>query len=146
MFSLILLDFPSSFSIDSDTLATIAGSAERLVKKPQNGIVHLAILDDERMRELNLGYRGIDATTDVLSFHYFDDFGDVPADEVAGEIVFSLSRIVSQAEEYGHSEKEELVRLAVHGILHILGYDHETDEDYETMWKIEEKILTELTG
>ncbi len=93
------------------------------------------------MQELNLQYRGINATTDVLSFHYFEDFANCSATDIVGEIVFSSSRLMSQAEEYGYSIEDELYRLTVHGVLHILGYDHESDEEYDAMWDIEKKML-----
>ena len=89
------------------------------------------------MQELNREYRGIDSNTDVLSFHYFEDFSDKASDEIVGEIVFSESKLLSQAEEFSHSLEDELYRLVVHGTIHILGFDHETDEEYEEMNKVE---------
>lgn len=63
---------------------------------------------------------------------------------MVGEIVFSASRIAQQAQEFGHSEEHECYRLLVHGIFHILGYDHETDEDYVQMWEQERRVLCTL--
>lgn len=87
------------------------------------------------MQYLNREYRGIDKTTDVLSFHYFDDFSDLDDRvDTAGECIFSEQKILSQARDFGHSPEEEFEILCIHSILHILGFDHETDEDYQDMW------------
>lgn len=69
----------------------------------------------------------------MLSFHYYDAFDQVSDEEIVGEIVFSPTRLAAQASEYEHSIQDEFARLAVHGVFHILGYDHETDEQYEEM-------------
>jgi probable rRNA maturation factor len=108
----------------------------------QNGILNIAWLTDDEIQTLNREHRGIDSTTDVLSFHYYDDFSDLDIDETAGEIILSESRILSQAEDHGHNPERECEILIIHSILHILGYDHETDEEYAEMWMIE-KILRE---
>jgi probable rRNA maturation factor len=75
-----------------------------------------------------------------LSFHYFEDFSSISKDEVAGEIIMSESRIQAQSVEHAHSLLSEFEILAIHGILHILGYDHEDEDDYEEMWEIENPI------
>jgi probable rRNA maturation factor len=96
------------------------------------------------MRRLNYEYRKIDSTTDVLSFHYFDDFATIGSTEVAGEILLSESKILSQAKAHDHSEEKEAYILILHGVLHILGYDHETDEEYKEMWLYEEVLREKL--
>ena len=106
----------------------------------QNGILNIAFISDEEMQNLNKNYRGKDASTDVLSFHYFEDFSEITPTDIAGECIFSESKILSQAVEYGHTPKEEFEILLIHSILHILGFDHEDDEDYEDMWKWEKEI------
>jgi probable rRNA maturation factor len=110
----------------------------------QNGILNIAFLSDEEIQVLNREHRGIDKTTDVLSFHYYDDFSGLSADDVAGEIILSESRILAQALEHGHTPQRECEILVLHSILHIIGYDHETDEDYEDMWKWEGELRKEL--
>lgn len=115
-----------------------------VVPEAQNGILNIAFLTDEEIRILNRDHRGIDKTTDVLSFHYFDDFSDLGAEEVAGEIILSESRIQEQAEEHQHSRERECEILVIHSILHILGYDHEDDADYADMWKWEEDFRARL--
>jgi probable rRNA maturation factor len=99
--------------------------------------LNIALLTDDEIQILNREHRGIDSTTDVLSFHYYDEFSDTDADDTAGEIILSESRILSQAVEHGHSPERECEILIIHSILHILGYDHETDEEYAEMWEIE---------
>ena len=139
MFSFELLDQPSAFSVDMARIHAIFWYFS-IVPIPQKGILNIAFLSDEEIRVLNRDHRWIDSTTDVLSFHYFEDLSDVWDDEVAGEIVLSESRILSQAIELGHSPERELEILIIHSILHVLGYDHETDEEYEEMWKWEEGL------
>ena len=106
----------------------------------QNGIINIAFLPDEEIRVLNNTYRNKDSTTDVLSFHYFDDYTDVDPSETAGEIILSESRILAQSLEHHHSPERECEILIIHSLLHLLGYDHETDEEYEKMWGWEEKM------
>lgn len=146
MFQYQCLELP--FAPREDILKAIATKVARLVDEfygeKHGGTVSLAVIDDARMQELNATYRNMDKTTDVLSFHYYDDFSDCQPDDVAGEIVFSETKLPAQAAEFGHSVEEEFYRLTVHGTIHILGFDHETDEDYEEMWAIEKVVLEEL--
>ncbi len=83
------------------------------------------------MRELNALYRSKDAPTDVLSFRYSARFDD--PDATIGDIVISPAFVSAQAREYGVTETAEAYTLILHGCLHILGYDHETDEEYAAM-------------
>lgn len=137
MFSYQLLSHPENFSTRNIRISEICKYIESIVDIPQWGILNIAFLSDEEIRTLNHQYRWIDSTTDVLSFHYFDDFSSIWEEEIAWEIIMSESRIITQAKEHGHSEREEFETLLIHWILHILGYDHEEDDEYETMWKIE---------
>lgn len=74
----------------------------------------------------------------MLSFHYFEDFSTLDEKtDVAGECIFSEAKILSQSVEHGHSPEEEFYILLIHSVLHILGYDHEDDEDFAEMWKCE---------
>jgi probable rRNA maturation factor len=107
----------------------------------------LLITDDETIKGLNLRYRGQDETTDVLAFDMENDqdqFVSPPSvPPHLGDMVVSYPRAVAQAEEYGHSTEEELDRLVVHGLLHLLGYDDQTDEERQIMWDRQETILRE---
>lgn len=114
----------------------------------KNAEVSLSFVDNEEIHRLNREFRGIDRPTDVLSFPMIDDeedAGDIDIYDdsvVLGDIIISAEKAVSQAQEYGHSVERELAFLAVHSILHLLGYDHETSkEDEKEMFAKQENIL-----
>ena len=92
--------------------------------------------------ELNKNYRKIDRETDVITFA-LEDNEEVNEEEhrLLGDIYISVDKAKSQALEYGHSFKREICFLAVHGFLHLLGYDHMKKEDEEVMFKLQEEIL-----
>lgn len=106
--------------------------------------VAVTICDNEYIRDLNSQYRGIDRETDVLSFP-LSDF-DIPAGPKSlGDIVISIDKAITQAEEYGHSLRRELCFLCVHSTLHLLGFDHEVGEEERIkMEKMQEEILQAL--
>lgn len=110
----------------------------------ENPLLNIVIVDNEKIQEINRDYRNKDAVTDVISFA-FEEYQDVEYEDIRflGEIYISYERCVSQAEDYGHSVKREFCYLAVHGLLHLLGYDHMTDEDKKEMRTLEEEILNE---
>jgi probable rRNA maturation factor len=104
--------------------------------------VHL--VDDVEIHRINADHRGVDAPTDVLSFPQIEDSGFVtpPGESMhVGDVVLSMDRVRSQASEYGHSFEREIGYLTAHGILHCLGYDHETDAERAEMRKREEAIM-----
>lgn len=104
------------------------------------------VTDDPGIQGLNSEYRGINEPTDVLSFPLDEDPSEVPFDtlRLLGDVIISLERAQEQAEEYGHSLQRELAFLVVHGVLHLLGYDHETDAEREVMREREESALDGL--
>ncbi len=110
--------------------------------------VSVVLADDEYIRQLNHQYRGKDCSTDVLSFALNEgeepDIVDGPDEILLGDIIISLETAVRQAEEYNHSLERELAFLTVHGMLHLLGYDHEKEEDRCKMRSEEEHILSLL--
>ena len=109
--------------------------------------VSVTFVDDGMIQMLNRDYRGIDAPTDVLSFPQDDDggFEAVPGmPRMLGDIIISLQRARDQAAEYGHDVNREVMYLAVHGFLHLLGYDHDSPEEQKRMREQEERILREL--
>ncbi len=119
--------------------------------------VELVFTDEAGIRKLNAETRGKDAVTDVLSFPNLDGIlqkpirkEDFPFDTdedgnlFLGSIVICRERAAQQAEEYGHSLRRELYYLAVHGLCHLLGYDHETDEEKAQMRAREEKVLSDM--
>jgi probable rRNA maturation factor len=102
--------------------------------------VHLVLTDDRTIQELNMRYRGIDRPTDVLSF---PDGDELPSGrQFLGEIMISLDSARRQASELGHDEVRELCELALHGTLHLLGYDHV--RDHGEMNDIELNLRREL--
>lgn len=119
--------------------------------------VELVFTDEAGIRKLNAETRDKDAVTDVLSFPNLDGIlqkpirkEDFPFDTdedgnlFLGSIVICRERAAQQAEEYGHSLRRELYYLAVHGLCHLLGYDHETDEEKAQMRAREEKVLSDM--
>ncbi|ABS23255.1 rRNA maturation RNase YbeY [Bacillus cytotoxicus] len=107
----------------------------------------VTFVDNERIREINRDYRGKDQPTDVISFA-LEDMGEgeveiIGADmpRMLGDLIISIPRTKEQAEEYGHSFDRELGFLALHGFLHLLGYDHMTEEDEKEMFGKQKEIL-----
>jgi len=103
------------------------------------GDLNVVFVNDKYIRALNKAYRGKDTPTDVLSFDYGPD-------DLIGEVYVSVETAERQAKEHKHSLGDELIRLIVHGILHIHGYDHENDADYKKMLVVEKGVLGNLTG
>ncbi len=140
----------------------VAPEIDAVIDKAINGVInHFAIdkdieisvlfTDAEGIKEINRDYRNVDSVTDVLSFPQFEfetsgrldvDFeqGNIPL----GDIVLNLEKIYSQAEEFGHSREHEAGYLTIHSMLHLLGYDHMTDEDKKIMRDKEKIIVSEL--
>nr|NNM91113.1 rRNA maturation RNase YbeY [Bacilli bacterium] len=134
---------------ETQVIMTIERVLEAIATKEDldDAEVSVVIVDDDAIRDLNRTYRQLDQPTDVLSFAMLegdDDFD--PDDEVQmlGDIVISWDRLCEQAKEYGHDEVRELAFLVAHGMLHLLGYDHQTKEDETIMFGLQEEILTDL--
>jgi probable rRNA maturation factor len=114
--------------LDTDLLERAITLMLELEQVPGPLEISVLITDDATLQQLNRDYRGIDAVTDVLSFGDEDSSAFVahPAlPRYLGDIAISLERVLAQAAEYGHSAERELAFLAIHGTLHLLGYDHE---------------------
>lgn len=148
------------YEIKDDLIALLesilqkAGEAEGI----DQGEVALTFVDNTRIHELNLEYRGIDRPTDVLSFAMNESgeneldiiyeveegeaLEDVP--DVLGDIIISVTRAQEQAQEYGHSLERELGFLFVHGFLHLLGYDHQDEASEAEMMSKQEKVLAQV--
>jgi len=105
---------------------------------------NVIIVDNEYIHRLNKEYRNIDRETDVITFALEDDKTFNPKERVLGDIYISIEKAISQSEEYGHSLKRELSFLAVHGLLHLLGYDHMEKEEEEIMFRLQKEILDEM--
>ncbi|MBR5586326.1 MAG: rRNA maturation RNase YbeY [Clostridia bacterium] len=114
--------------------------------------VSVVITNNEGIREINRDYRNIDSATDVLSFPQYDFVSpavfaqepEIPA--MLGDIVISKERLISQAEEIGHSFEDELAYLTVHSVLHLLGYDHMEENDKKIMREREKRIVGEIVS
>ena len=106
-----------------------------------DGYFTIIFIDDEKMHEMNLKYRGIDRTTDVLSFALNDNEELEEDGNILGDIFISIPKMKSQAVEYGHSEKRELSFLSIHGLLHLLGYDHMEPKDEKFMFGLQGEVL-----
>lgn len=107
----------------------------------------LTFVDDEAIRTFNREYRGYDRPTDVLSFSQLEGDEAFPAFEeisILGDVVISVERAKGQAEERGHAFEAELALLIIHGLLHLLGEDHDTPERKARMWERQQAILDAL--
>lgn len=110
-------------------------------------ILSVSLIDNTFIHKLNKEYRGVDRPTDVISFAFLD--GDKNRDKKLkkagplsiGEIYISVEKAEEQAKEYSHSLEREMSFLFVHGLLHLLGYDHMTEEDEKVMFKLQDEIL-----
>ena len=127
------------------------------LKCPYECEVSVTLTDNDMIHDINLSERGIDKPTDVLSFpmvdfdvpnnlsyveRYPQDYFNPETGELLlGDIVISLEKVFSQAEEYGHSDKRELAFLVAHSCLHLFGYDHIDDKDREQMEGLQNEIL-----
>ena len=120
---------------------------------PENRECCISFVSSERIREINRDFRNIDKVTDVISFALDDEEEDMDpiknfmaSDEnfvtSIGDIIISVDRAKEQAEEYGHSLERELGFLALHGFLHLNGYDHQTEEEEKEMAGLQTEILT----
>ena len=107
-----------------------------------NSELSILFVGDRRMKQLNTQYRGIRRTTDVLSFESAIPFIPDYADNALGDIVISVPKAEAQAREYGSGFYDEIIRLLIHGTLHLLGYDHElTAYKARKMRKKEEELI-----
>jgi probable rRNA maturation factor len=134
-------------------VAIVERAVEQTLRSEQiAGPVEISILiaDDAELQHLNQTYRGVDTPTDVLSFAEADGdsaFVRSPdAPRYLGDIAISWDRVVAQAAEYGHSRERELAFLVVHGVLHVLGYDHERGPGDEAEMRAREETILGALG
>lgn len=126
----------------------VVNASAKMMRLAENTEISIMIVDNSYIQELNYLYRGQNKSTDVLSFAMnelteeepdFDFSGEI---NVLGDIVVSLEQASIQRTEYGHSLERELGYLIAHGMLHLLGYDHENEEERAVMRNLEEKIMS----
>ena len=108
-----------------------------------NVIFNVIFVDRDKITELNRDYRGIDRETDVISFALEDGEANINFEfgRLLGDIYICVPKMKAQAQEYGHSETREMGFLTIHGLLHLLGYDHMTKEEEKIMFAKQEEIL-----
>ncbi len=110
----------------------------------KNAYFSIIFVDLEEIQKINKEYRGIDRVTDVISFALEDTPDKMDSNiRVLGDIYICIPKMIEQAEDYGHSIKRELSFLTVHGLLHLLGYDHMNKEEEKIMFGLQELILNE---
>lgn len=150
----ITIDFiDETNEVDEDNIELLEGLLNFTAEKEnisENTELSVTFVNNQRIHEINKEYRKIDRPTDVISFAMEElGEGEIPitnADmpRILGDIIISIEKTREQAEEYGHSFTRELGFLAVHGFLHLLGYDHETEEDETKMFSKQKDILNEF--
>ena len=121
------------------------GATTVLKRKTAGGELAVVLTTDAAIRELNRAWRGKDKPTNVLSFPAAEA-GDLrgPGELILGDVVVAYATVAKEAKEAGKSLKDHLSHMVVHGVLHLLGYDHETDPDAKTMESLETKTLSQL--
>ncbi|MCR6096781.1 rRNA maturation RNase YbeY [Salipaludibacillus agaradhaerens] len=130
--------------VEKNLVADVLNTALKEENLKEESEVSVTFVTDEHIHQLNREYRDKDQPTDVLSFALNEgdeDISESPATNLLGDVIISVPRAKVQAEEYGHDMKRELCFLAVHGFLHLIGYDHETEKDEKVMFTKQEDIL-----
>jgi probable rRNA maturation factor len=129
--------------VSAKELTTLVNSVFELQQLPSSGSLSVRVTSSSFLRQLNQMHLGIDAPTDVLTFPM--DFDDPESGgHYFGDIILSYEKAAAQAEENGHAVINEIKLLVIHGILHLLGYDHASAEEKEEMWTIQNKLLAAL--
>jgi probable rRNA maturation factor len=131
---------PRARPIARETIA--AAAAESEAGSREGAVVSLCLADDAALRALNLSWRGIDKPTNVLSFPAAPGRPGEPT--TLGDIALAYETLAREAEDLGVSLADHYRHLLVHGFLHLIGYDHETDAEAERMEALETRILTRL--
>lgn len=158
----IQIDYETEKKLDIDYTELAKHVAHKILETeqcPYEVSVNLVITDNEEIREVNAQFRNINAPTDVLSFPMIpfpspadysiiedqDEYFDLDTDELLlGDVMISVDRVYSQAEEYGHSTEREFSFLFAHSMLHLLGYDHMEPEEAAVMEKKQSEALKAL--
>lgn len=129
-------------TIDLEYWENFALKALQILEQPDNSELSLTFVNDQEIQELNKSYRQIDKPTDVLSFP-FDNSFNLPI-KVLGDVIISTEKAQVQAEAYGNTINREIGFLMIHGILHLLGYDHQTDKEEKIMFDLQKKLLQQM--
>ena len=146
---LVVSNLQEKLPVHEDLIGLLTRVVETVLAdngKYQAAEVGLVFTDNEYIADLNKQYRNVDGPTDVLSFAMLEGepVQDATDSIMLGDIVISLEKALQQAEEYGHGFTREIAYLTVHGVLHLLGYDHGTDNEKKAMREKEEQILSRV--
>jgi len=150
--NILLRNNQQSHEVDLLKLRQVAQFLLRTMHCEERCEASITLVDDNAIHLLNKQYRGIDRPTDVLSFALQEDQECSPSTEelaeqplVLGDVIISTDTAQCQANEHGHSLEKEIWILLIHGMLHLLGYDHEHDEDAEEMETLERRLLNDIS-
>ncbi|MBQ7496983.1 MAG: rRNA maturation RNase YbeY [Selenomonas sp.] len=147
----IISNYPEELTFPEEIEANVRAAAEMVgqLYGVENGEVSVTLTNNAYIHTLNKEYRGIDRPTDVLSFALNEseepEMVDGPEVNMLGDLIISVERAEEQAADYGHSLRREVAFLTVHGMLHLLGYDHMEDEEREEM-EAEQRFVMEKLG
>ena len=135
---------PSSYDLFEEVFNEYYVKIFKELKLKGEFITDVTIVDNKIIHKINREYRNVDRPTDVISFAFLDEKSEKelkggPVN--LGQIIISYEKAEEQAKEYGHSLKREMVFLFVHGMLHLLGYDHMNEADEKVMFGLQDKIL-----
>ncbi len=134
----------SLFKVARMTIVTEDGK-RKMEDIPENIEVSLTITDDMGIKATNVVYRGKDSATDVLSFPQYEADEEIAPKSSLGDIMISMDTMARQAKSYGHSQKREMSFLFCHGMLHLLGYDHEiSDAEEKAQFARQDEVLAIL--
>lgn len=137
---------------EAEIIKKVVSTVLDLEKIKHDVDVYITLTNNEEIHAINKEYRDVDRPTDVLSFPMYEK-EEIPTlkkekqddiEEILGDIIISIPKVIEQAQEYGHSYERELAYLTVHGMLHLLGYDHMEDDDKLVMREHEEAVLNKL--
>jgi probable rRNA maturation factor len=147
----IISNYPENLTFPQDITDNVRAAAEMIGKlyDVENSEVSVTLTNNAYIHTLNKEYRGIDRPTDVLSFALNESdepkMIDGPEINILGDLIISVERAEEQAEDYGHSLRREVAFLTVHGMLHLLGYDHMEDNEREEM-EAEQRFVMDKLG
>ena len=149
--NVIISNYPEDLTFPQEIIDNVTTAAEMVGKLygVENGEVSVTLTNNTYIHQLNKQYRGIDRPTDVLSFALNEseepEIEDGPDVNVLGDLIISVERAQEQAADYGHSVRREVAFLTVHGMLHLLGYDHMEEADRLEM-EAEQRFVMEKLG
>ena len=149
---IILSNLPEELEVETALSETVVEAINKVsqIYGLENAEVSVTLTDNPHIHEINREYRKVDRPTDVISFALNENEGEEPEIEgeipvnMLGDIIISVERAKEQAQDYGHSTRREIGFLTVHGMLHLLGYDHIEEQDRIEMRKEEDFVMEQL--